>query len=436
MVPPRWAEAWGGVKAGGRRVAEATAGRGQIVARGFLAGILAGGVVSVLGLGTVSLLGEQPPGNTPPDAPQVDAPESDPRQGAAETALTVAEPGAAAGPSLGAPPAAETPASPSGDSTDTPATKVAPPDVPQASGVEGEMPGPGTGDSDAPYVGGGDPVRPDLQSPALGEVGRGDRPRQAGQDAGNGAPADRDTGAVDDRPTEAAPDPGTEAPGLPALRAHAAPAAGPDGLPTMAIVLIDAGQMAAGPALVASLPFPVTVAIDPAADGAAELLAAYRAEGVEAVIRARLPEGATPQDVEVALEGSFADLSETVALLDIDAGSLGSREATEQMMQILAEAGRGYLSRDRELNTAGRLAEQAGVPATTIFRDLDGAGQDASAIRRLVDRAAARARQDGGVVLLGRLRPDMVTALINWGNDKRAVDLAQVPGSAVLREAE
>lgn len=204
----------------------------------------------------------------------------------------------------------------------------------------------------------------------------------------------------------------------------------------MAIVLIDAGQMAAGPALVASLPFPVTVAIDPAADGAAELLAAYRAEGVEAVIRARLPEGATPQDVEVALEGSFADLSETVALLDIDAGSLGSREATEQMMQILAEAGRGYLSRDRELNTAGRLAEQAGVPATTIFRDLDGAGQDASAIRRLVDRAAARARQDGGVVLLGRLRPDMVTALINWGNDKRAVDLAQVPVSAVLREAE
>lgn len=188
MVPPRWAEAWGGVKAGGRRVAEATAGRGQIVARGFLAGILAGGVVSVLGLGTVSLLGEQPPGNTPPDAPQVDAPESDPRQGAAETALTVAEPGAAAGPSLGAPPAAETPASPSGDSTDTPATKVAPPDVPQASGVEGEMPGPGTGDSDAPYVGGGDPVRPDLQPPPSARSGGGTGRAKRGRTRGTARP--------------------------------------------------------------------------------------------------------------------------------------------------------------------------------------------------------------------------------------------------------
>jgi polysaccharide deacetylase 2 family uncharacterized protein YibQ len=82
------------------------------------------------------------------------------------------------------------------------------------------------------------------------------------------------------------------------------------------------------------------------------------------------------------------------------------------------------------------LGLRAGVPAATIYRDLDGEGQDAQVIRRFIDQAAFRARQDSGVVLLGRMRPDTVTALINWGNDKRAAQVAQVPLSAVLRGDE
>ncbi len=42
--------------------------------RGFLGGIGAGLVVSVVGLGTVSLMAPQPAGNRPPEAPQVEPP--------------------------------------------------------------------------------------------------------------------------------------------------------------------------------------------------------------------------------------------------------------------------------------------------------------------------------------------------------------------------
>jgi polysaccharide deacetylase 2 family uncharacterized protein YibQ len=289
-----------------------------------------------------------------------------------------------------------------------------------------------------------DPVQGDDPKPAATDArpGADDSPQFEMQGETNSLIEDRDTAAAVNRPTAdkgvtgdaAAPE--AEAPAVPALRAHAAPAPNPDDLPTMAIVLVDDGSMEAGPALLSGVPFPVTVAIDPAAEGAADLLEAYRAAGIEAAVLGRLPESATPQDVAAALDDTFADLSRTVALLDLGDGPGGNRAATERMMQVLAEDGRGYLSISRGLNTAARLAERAGVPAATIYRDLDGEGQDAQVIRRFIDQAAFRARQDSGVVLLGRLRPDTVTALINWGNDKRAAQVAQVPLSAVLRGDE
>jgi len=488
------------------------------VVRGFLSGILVGGLVSALGLGTASLLGEQPAGNTPPDAPQVDAPETAMTDAPEGAAPSVSGPGEGAGPSLGPAPAADAPKSIPGAGEDTPAADTAPPAVPQASGVEGAMGQPEVERDATPDVSADDPVLPNPQAPApqspeaendvrlSTDPGQppapvvvedpentedsdpaavvvdepeeapvpveivdpdtggdapapdssapGDEPQPAATDARpsaddspqfemqgetNSLLEDRDTGVAVNRPTGESGDEGdaqAAAPPVPALRAHAAPAPNPDDLPAMAIVLVDDGSMEAGPALVSGVPFPVTVAIDPAATGAAERLSAYRAAGIEAAVLGRLPEGATPQDVEVALEGTFADLSRTVALLDLGDGPAGNRAATEQMMQVLSEAGRGYLSISQGLNTAARLAERAGVPAATIYRDLDGEGQDAQVIRRFIEQAAFRARQDSGVVLLGRMRPDTVTALINWGNDKRADQVAQVPLSAVLRGDE
>jgi polysaccharide deacetylase 2 family uncharacterized protein YibQ len=53
-------------------------------------------------------------------------------------------------------------------------------------------------------------------------------------------------------------------------------------------------------------------------------------------------------------------------------------------------------------------------------------------IRRFLDQAAFRAGQDGGVIMLGRLRADTISALLLWGLQDRAGKVALAPISAVL----
>nr|WP_320179439.1 divergent polysaccharide deacetylase family protein [Roseovarius pacificus] len=74
------------------------------------------------------------------------------------------------------------------------------------------------------------------------------------------------------------------------------------------------------------------------------------------------------------------------------------------------------------------------MPSTTVFRDFDAKGQDATVIRRFLDQAAFKAGQDeNGVVMVGRLRPDTISALLLWGLQDRASSVALAPVSAVLR---
>ena len=93
--------------------------------------------------------------------------------------------------------------------------------------------------------------------------------------------------------------------------------------------------------------------------------------------------------------------------------------------------------------TVGVLAKRCRPEAVAVaigprslrvdVRDLDAEGQDARVIRRFLDQAAFRARQESGVVMLGRVRPDTISALILWGTANRAGQVALVPVSAVLR---
>lgn len=68
------------------------------------------------------------------------------------------------------------------------------------------------------------------------------------------------------------------------------------------------------------------------------------------------------------------------------------------------------------------------MPSATVFRDFDSADQTPTVIRRFLDQAAFRAGQEGGVIMMGRLRADTISALILWGLQDRAsrVDLAPV----------
>ena len=224
---------------------------------------------------------------------------------------------------------------------------------------------------------------------------------------------------------------------LPALERYAAPFDAAESRPLMSLILIDDGTLPAGPELLRGIPFSVTVALDPGRADAAGAMNAYRAAGIELVALAQLPAGARPADVEVSYGAAFATLPETVALLDAGSGGLqDDRGATTQAMAILAADGRGFVTGSSLLNPALRAAERSAVPAGVIYRDLDGEGQDARTIRRFLDNAAFQARRESGVILLARLRPETISALILWGTANRDGQVTFAPVSAVLKVAQ
>ena len=86
------------------------------------------------------------------------------------------------------------------------------------------------------------------------------------------------------------------------------------------------------------------------------------------------------------------------------------------------------------LDTASKLIAREGVPTATIFRDFDSDGQTATVIRRFLDQGAFKAsRLEGGVIMLGRLRAETVSALLIWGLQDRVSQVALAPVSAVLK---
>jgi polysaccharide deacetylase 2 family uncharacterized protein YibQ len=212
----------------------------------------------------------------------------------------------------------------------------------------------------------------------------------------------------------------------------------PDGdKPLMSIVLIDDGTSAtngaAGIAALRSFPYPLSFAVDSALPDAAERIARLRSEGFEVLAMVELPQGAQASDVETTFAATFAQLPEIIGVLE---GPLASqqtgREVSDQVAAYLGQSGHGWVTQAKGLNTAATLARKEGVPAKPIFRDFDSKGQTAVVIRRFLDQAAFKAGQEGGVIMLGRLRPETISALLLWGLQDRAGQVSLAPVSAVL----
>ena len=207
------------------------------------------------------------------------------------------------------------------------------------------------------------------------------------------------------------------------------------GLPRMSVVLVDDGRLPSAAAVVGAIPFPVTIAIDPSLPEAVRRSAAYRDAGIEILALADLPEGAAPQDGAAALEMAEAALGEHVGLLTRGSvmGSTVAADVSRYVAERLAEEGRGLVALREGLATPMRYAEAADLPAVEIYRDLGEAAQEARVIRRFLDQAAFRARQESGIVVLGRLKAETITALMLWSGSDRAKQVGLVPVSAVLR---
>ncbi len=245
--------------------------------------------------------------------------------------------------------------------------------------------------------------------------------------------------AVGDPEPEAAPEAAAQAQTVsdvprPAIEAFAVPFDNPEGKPLMSIVLIDDGSSPIGVDALASFPYPLTFAVDAVAPGAREAMQSYRDKGFEVMALADLPAGAQAVDTEVTLQTVFAAVPEAVAVLEgTTTGLQAGRDVSEQLASILNASGHGLVLFPNGLDTAQKLIAREGVPVGAVFRDFDGSGQDAKVIRRFLDQAAFKAsRDEGGVIMLGRLRADTISALLLWGLQDRASSVALAPISAVL----
>lgn len=210
-----------------------------------------------------------------------------------------------------------------------------------------------------------------------------------------------------------------------------------NGKPVMAIVLMDEGvdlsRETIGLPALRSFPYPISFAVDSGLPDAKERMAAYRAEGFEVLATVNLPQGAKAGDAEVSLAVALDAVPEAIGVLEgVGEGVQTSRDAAQQVTDILAASGHGFVTQNKGLNTVQKLAAKAGVPSAVVFRDFDSSDQTPSVIRRFLDQAAFRAGRDGSVIMLGRLREDTISALLLWGLQDRAEQVALVPVSAAL----
>ncbi|MFX0540507.1 divergent polysaccharide deacetylase family protein [Roseovarius sp. S4756] len=219
-----------------------------------------------------------------------------------------------------------------------------------------------------------------------------------------------------------------------AIARNAAPFDNPEGKPLMAIVLIDNGSSPIGLEALDAFPYPLSFAVDAMRPDAAEAMARYRDAGFEVLAMADLPESADARDAEAVMQTVFAAVPEAVGVLEGSGTGLQiSRDASEQLVPILLESGHGLVLFAKGLQTAPKLIAREGVPVGTIFRDFDSNDQSATVIRRFLDQAAFKAgRDEEGVIMLGRLRADTISALLLWGLQDRASRVALAPISAVL----
>ena len=251
----------------------------------------------------------------------------------------------------------------------------------------------------------------------------------------------RPAGSLVDRNDAAAVAPAdqVEVSDLPPIDAFAVPFANVEKKPLMSIVLIDFGAdldwAALGLPALRSFPVPITFAIDSSLPDSVARMNKYRREGFEVLTMIDFPDGATAGDAEMILDAVLSQMTEVVGVLEgVGNGMHETREAFDQTKQILLSTGYGFVIQSNGLNTVTKLAEREGMLLSTVFRDFDSADQSPKVIRRFLDQAAFRAGQEGGVIMLGRLRAETISALLQWSLQDRTSHVSTAPVSAVLKK--
>ncbi|MBJ3763560.1 divergent polysaccharide deacetylase family protein [Maribius pontilimi] len=241
------------------------------------------------------------------------------------------------------------------------------------------------------------------------------------------APDTADPASPETADPEAASQPAISLTGV-AMDDYGQPFDNPAGLPIVSVVLLDYG----GPMI--DLPLALSVALDAGQPKVAARAAQYRAQGYEVLVIPSLPRGGAAQDIEQALQASLGAVDGAVAVLpDPSSDVQDNRAAIETLVGRLGDSGLGLVSFAQGLNRAQQIAARENVPAGLVFRQIDGEGQDLRAVKRFLDQAAFRARQENAVILVGRNRPETRGALMEWRLGNRAESVELAPVTAAIR---
>ena len=220
------------------------------------------------------------------------------------------------------------------------------------------------------------------------------------------------------------------------MRRYAASFANPENKPLLGILIFDegVGQGGMDSAALASIPFPVTIAVDPERENASSVAASYHAAGAEvAMLVGDLPDGSTPSDVEVAYQSFTAALPNSVALVGRPgSGMVKGGLAAEHVTALLAADGRGLITYDAGLNDGRRAAQKAGLPNAVIEKILGPSEDNDGTVARELDRAAFMANQQGASVVAITSTPEAITALVAWATGPGGASVALAPVSAVM----
>lgn len=221
------------------------------------------------------------------------------------------------------------------------------------------------------------------------------------------------------------------------LWVNSTPFDNPNNLPIFSVVLLDDPDTEVDLEALRDFPVGLSIAIDATLPDAAGRMTLFRSLGLEVLATVDLPAGAQVSDIEINLDAQLGAVNQAVAVLEgFNGGLQENREVSEQTIAFAQSTGYGLLFQQKGLNTAQKLAVREGVPAASIFRDFDGKGQTSVVMRRFLDQAAFKARQENGVVMLGRLQPETISALASWALQDRAGTVALAPVSALLKAQE
>lgn len=197
----------------------------------------------------------------------------------------------------------------------------------------------------------------------------------------------------------------------------------------IALVLVHSGNLPPSQDQLDVLPAEIAFAVPADLPAARTIAQTYRDAGREVVAIPDLASGAQAD----AIVAAFDQVPGAVAIMDSPETGFGSdRNTIASLIAATSASGHGVITYPRGFNSTQQAAEREGVPARLVFRSLDAAAQSDEAIRRQLDQATFRARQDRSVILTVRSDLSSVTAVVEWALANRTGQVALAPVSAAL----